>query len=169
MKRIDFKAGLFFGIVMTVFFIIQNLWTSDTITSKIVGKSLIVGLISGIFSGFFFGLIIGIFKSSKFVDTTTKIETQLGEDIIFQTPANHFKGAEAVGGKLYLTNKRLVFKSHNLNIQNHEFSLYLNDIVSVDRYKNLGFIRNGLTITSKHNKIDKFVVDQASEWIKKFN
>jgi len=46
-------------------------------------------------------------------------------------------GAEAVGGKLFLTNRRLVFKSHKLNIQNHELSIHLIDIANVGRYKKL--------------------------------
>ncbi len=169
MKKFDLKAGLSFGVGMTIFFIIQNLWTVDTITSKAIFKSITAGLIGGIVAGFLFGLIIGWFKTSKFISTTTKIETQPDETIIFQTPANHFKGAEGVGGRLYLTTKRLVFKSHKLNIQNHELSINLTDINKVDRYKKLGIINNGLEIISKENNVDKFVVEQADEWIKKLN
>jgi len=77
-------------------------------------------------------------------------------------------GAEAVGGKFFLTNRRLVFKSHKLNIQNHELSIHLIDIANVGRYKNLGIINNGLIVTSNDNKVGKFVVEQASEWTKKF-
>ncbi len=111
MKKFDFKSGLYFGIAMAVFFILQNLLTLDNLTAEAITKFILSGLLSGTFSGFLFGLIIGILKSSKFVDTTTKIETEANEDILFQTPANHFKGVEGVGGMLYLTNKRLVFKS----------------------------------------------------------
>lgn len=162
MKKFDLKAGLFFGIGMIIFYIILNLWMSDNFNS--VGKAIVYSLISGLVSGLLFGLIIGWFKSSKSVDTTMKIDTLPEESILFQTPANHFKGAEGVGGKLYLTNKRLVFKSHKLNIQNHELSINLTDIANTSRYKNLGVIDNGLKITSNDNKVDKFVVEQAEEW-----
>ena len=163
MKKIDLKAGLSFGIGITVFFIIQNLWIAENYTTKTIGKAVIAGLIAGSL----FGLIIGWFKSSKFVSTTTKIETEPDENILFQTFANHFKGAEGVGGRLYLTNKRLVFKSHKLNIQNHELAINLTEITNINRYKKLGFINNGLTIISNDNKVNKFVVEQASEWTKK--
>jgi hypothetical protein len=169
MKKFDRKSGLSFGVGMTVFFIIQSLWTAETLTVKTITISIVSGLLSGIFSGFFFGLIMGWFKTSKFVDTSTKIDTQPDENILFQTGANHFKGAEGVGGKLYLTNKRLVFKSHKLNIQNHEFSTNLTDIEKVDRYKSLGVINNGLTITTKDKKVDNFVVEQADDWIEKLS
>lgn len=166
MKKFDKKAAFYFGAVMAVFFIILNLWTADDLDSSI-WKSIIGGLIAGIVSGLVFGLLIGLFKSSKFVEKTTQIETQPDENIFFQTPANHFKGMEGVGGKLYLTNKRLVFKSHKGNFQNHELSIPLADIQSADRYKNLGLINNGLKITSNGNQVDKFVVEKAGEWVEK--
>lgn len=169
MKKIDLKVGLSFGVGMTIFFIIQKLWTADTLTSKAIFKSVVIGLIGGVVAGFIFGLIIGWFKTSKFISTATTIETQPDETISFQTPANHFKGAEGVGGRLYITNKRIIFKSHKLNIQNHKLSINLTDINKVDRYKSLGIIDNGIEIISKNNNIDKFVVEQAAEWIKKLN
>lgn len=96
----------------------------------------------------------------------TKIVTGPDENILFETPANHFKGIEGVGGKLYLTNKRLVFKSHKLNIQNHELSIQLTDVKNVDRHKTLGLVNNGLTITTIDDKTEKFVVEQVENWIK---
>lgn len=35
-------------------------------------------------------------------------------------PANYFRGIEAVGGKIYFYEDRLVFKSHLFNIQRGE-------------------------------------------------
>ena len=72
---------------------------------------------------------------------------------------------EGVGGKLYLTNWRLVFQSHKLNIQNHQLSINLMDIQSVGRYKTLGLVNNGLTIVTT-NTTEKFVVEQVNQWIK---
>lgn len=47
--------------------------------------------------------------------------------------ANHFKGMEAVGGKLVLTENRLIFKSHKHNIHNHEESISIDQIKSIRR------------------------------------
>ena len=164
-KRNRFRAGLSFGIGMTVFFILQNLLTNDNQTSEEIIKSVVSGLIAGVISGVLFGWVIGLFSKSKFVKETTKVDTEPDENILFQTPANHFKGIEAVGGKLYLTNKRLIFKSHKLNIQTHQLDINLTEINSVDRYKTLGVIDNGLSIITNQNKIEKFVVEQVEEWI----
>src|SRR5207253_9607816 len=120
-------------------------------------------------SNLLFAWLIGKFSNSKFVTLTTKIETDLDENILFQTPANHFKGIEVVGGKLYLTNKRLIFKSHKLNIQNHQLAIKLEDISKVERYKALGIVNNGLAVATAKNSKERFVVEQIEDWIKLLN
>lgn len=149
---------------MSLFFIVQNLWFSGGSNTESILKPIVSGLIAGVISGFVFGLFIGLFQSSKFVDITTKIDIEPDENISFQTPANHFKGMGGIGGKLYLTNKRLVFKSHKANFQNHELSINLPDITSVERYRSLSLINNGLRIKLKDNGVEKFVVEKAAEW-----
>jgi GRAM domain len=167
-KRNRFRAGLIFGIVTTVFYLVESLFTSDNLSKNQILKSLAAGLLAGVISGFLFGWLIGLFAKPKFVTRTTKIETESDENILLETPANHIKGIEGVGGKLYLTNKRLIFKSHKLNVQNHQFSLKLTDIKNVDRFKNAGFLNNGLSITTMMGK-EKFVVEQIDDWIKFLN
>ena len=63
-----------------------------------------------------------------------------------------------------LTNKKLIFKSHKFNIQNHEFSISLEEIVKTNRYKNIG-INNGISIVCKNGKMEKFVVEEPEKWI----
>ncbi len=115
--------------------------------------------------GLVFGWLIGKFVNSKLLTKGTEIVLEPSENILFETGANHSKGLEAVGGKLYLTNKRLVFKSHKFNIQGHELSIPLSDISKVERTKTWGLINNSLSITTTGNKIEKFVVEQPGEWI----
>ncbi|MDN3655424.1 GRAM domain-containing protein [Ferruginibacter paludis] len=123
------------------------------------------GLAGGAVAGVLFGWMMGFFADSELLLKGTKINTLTDESILFETGANHFKGAEGVGGKLYLTNQRLVFKSHKFNIQNHERSINLSDIGQVERYKIWGLINKGLLVTTLHNKTEKFVVQQIDEWI----
>ena len=164
-KRNKIRAGLSFGIAMAIFFILQNLLTHDNLTARTIIISIVSGLIGGALTGLLFGWLMGMFANSKLFTKGTKIETEPGETILFETGANHFKGAEAVGGKLYLTNKRLVFKSHKFNLQNHELSISLSDINKVSRYKTLGLVNNGLSVITTDNKNEKFVVLQIDEWI----
>lgn len=122
-------------------------------------------MFGGALGGLLFGWSMGLFAKSKLLTQGTKIDTEPDETVLFETGANHFKGAEGVGGKLYLTNKRLVFKSHQFNFQNHEWSINLSDIDKVDRYKTLGLVNKGLSVTPAGNKIEKFVVQQPDKWV----
>lgn len=164
-KKNKFITGLYFGIGMTVFFIIQNLLTNDHQTTNLVIRAVASGLVAGAISGVIFGWLMGLFAKSKFVTQTTMIETDPDEYLLFETPANHFKGIEAAGGKLYLTNKRLIFKSHKFNFQNHQLSIGLTDINNVTRYKTLGMVNNGVVVTTVNGMKEKFVVEQVEEWV----
>lgn len=167
MKKFNLKAGVLFGVTMAVLSIFQNIWMNDSTSN--IAQALIISIVSSIFSGLLFGWFVGLFTASKFVEITTNFEKQPGEEVFFETLANYFMGLEAVGGKLYLTNNRLVFKSHKLNIQNHELTIRLSDITVVARTNTVGVIDNGLTVTSKDNKIDKFVVEKVDEWVEKLS
>jgi hypothetical protein len=164
--RNRFRAGLIFGIGMTVFFILRDLLINDNQTSNEIMKHVVPGVLAGLIGGFLFGWLTGLFSKSKFVNQETIIDIDPDEEIAFQTPANHFKGVEGVGGKLYLTNKRLIFKSHKLNIQNHQLSISLTDVNRADGYKTLGVVNNGLAIDTKQNTSEKFVVEQVDEWLR---
>ena len=163
------KPGVFFGVIMSVSFIVENLLVHDNPTSKEILRFVISGLVGGIISGLFFGYFtswfLKKFTNSKFVNDTTKIELDSDEKIIFQSGANHFKGLEAVGGKLYLTNKRLVFKSHKLNVQNHELTINLSDISKRESFKPLRLTNNGLCILTAKNTREKFVVEKREQWL----
>ncbi len=164
-KKSKIKAGLIFGMVMALFFILGNVMTHDNLTTKNLIMLIVTGLFGGVLAALLFGWLIGLLANSKLLTQGAKINTEAGETILFETGANHFKGAEAVGGKLYLTNKRLVFKSHKFNIQNHELSISLSAINKVDKRKTLGLINNSLSITTANSKTEKFVVQQPNEWV----
>jgi hypothetical protein len=93
------------------------------------------------------------------------IKLEDGETIIKEGVANHFKGIESVGGNLYLTNLRLVFKSHGLNIQVHEVAYRLDNILSVRPRNSLGIIPNGIAVTLADGHEEKFVVNGRQEWM----
>ncbi|MGN6264716.1 MAG: GRAM domain-containing protein [Ginsengibacter sp.] len=135
-------------------------------TTKNIIISVVSSLVGGALAGLLFGWLIGLFVNSKLWIQGTKINIESDETILFETGANHLKGAEAVGGKLYLTTKRLTFKSHKLNIQKHELSINLSDIEKAERFKTLGIENNGLAVTiSPNDTIERFVVQQPKEWI----
>ena len=126
-----------------------------------------------IFQGVTFGLLMGLGMPYFFTRVGNRFlqvappELESDELLSFEGPANLFRGKEAVGGRLFLTTHRLIFVSHNLNIQNGTTLLDLNQIVSLSPRKTLGLIQNGLTIQLEGGKDYHFVVYNPDLWQEK--
>ncbi|SFD01587.1 GRAM domain-containing protein [Clostridium uliginosum] len=151
-----FSAGIPFGIIMGLFFGIS--------------KSIYGGIASGVISGLLFGLILSAFveiQKKKFKKISSEVTN--GKKVIMDGGANHFKGAEGVGGWLYLTSQELIFKSHAFNVQKHETMIPLEQIIEVKTVSTLGLIPNGLQIVISGGIIEKFVVTNRKTWVKKLN
>lgn len=145
------KAGLPFGVFIGIFYGIKY--------------GLQFGFLGGLASGIMFGVAIASFvayQSSKF----TKDRPLLADEtLIKEGGANHFLNGEAVGGWIYLTDKRLYFVSHSTNIQNHEMSILPSEIVKAEKANTFGIIPNQLRLTLQNGQVEKFVVNGASEWV----
>lgn len=87
------------------------------------------------------------------------------EIIIRKSGANHLKPFEGVGGRLFLTNQRLFFKSHFFNIQTHEESIPLEDIVSIEA-KHIDFISGKMIVFLRNGSAEKFYVPKRKKWVK---
>ncbi len=103
------------------------------------------------------------FLSSRLLNKIT-IEIQNNERLVKEAGANHFKGKEGVGGKLVLTDKSLIFKSHKYNIQNHQEEFRLEDIVDIKVAKSMWLLENVLLIELINHDKHKFIVDEAEDW-----
>ncbi len=90
----------------------------------------------------------------------------MGEIDVLEGLANHFKGIEAVGGRLRLTDRRLVFESHSLNFQNHADSWALADIAGVRPVRTLGIVPNGIAVRLVDGTDERFVVSNRTAWIR---
>ena len=90
------------------------------------------------------------------------LNTFENEIIELSRPANHIMGLEAVGGRLFITNQRMVFKSHAANIQAHELTIEYTEISKIDFFNTLGLVPNGLKISLHTGKIEKFAVWKRS-------
>ena len=161
------KSGLYFGLGMTFFYLVKSIipWiTGEEISTRDIVESVIGAIIAGLVSGLLYGWLSDKFLVGSIFTKPTHFSPDIGEAVVFKTPANYYKGVECVGGTLYLTDKRLVFKSHNLNIQNHEKSILLSELRAVKRFKMHGFINNGLLVEVNSGIAEKFVVEKPNEW-----
>lgn len=95
-----------FGFPWTVFMIINNSIISGGLSLNIVVSTLSGGLAAG----FLFAWIMQ-YTAGRLVQKAL-VNTLPDEAIIKEGGANYLKGKDAVGGKLVLTDRRLIFKSN---------------------------------------------------------
>ena len=89
--------------------------------------------------------------------TSDSIETE-----IIEVLANLFRGAEAVGGKLKVTTKRLIFSSHSFNFQRGITEILMKDIESFKFANSLFVIPNKLIIKLKNRTEYAFVLNNRA-------
>jgi len=100
-----------------------------------------------------------------------KAQLDAGETIVKVGIANHQRGAESVGGKLYLTTQRLVFESHDFNIQTGSTVIDLRDVARVEpawtKFLNLiPLMPNSIKVITKAGQEHSFVVFGRDKWIR---
>ena len=98
----------------------------------------------------------------------TKLEA--GESIIRKSPANHQRGVEAVGGKLYLTQQRLIFEAHAFNFQTGATVIPLPSITDLRKDWTLLFgaipvFPNCLVVSSQAGEDNRFTLYRRTPWI----
>ncbi len=67
-----------------------------------------------------------------------KSELLDGEQLLAEEMANLFRGWEGVGGRLYVTNRRVIFESHLLNFQRGVTEIPLEEIEDVSAAEHPG-------------------------------
>jgi hypothetical protein len=99
-----------------------------------------------------------------------KTKNLSNEKTIKEGPANLHRNLEAVGGKLFLTNNRLIFESHKFNIQTGTTIIPLENISGIQSgwSKLLYFIPvvpNKLTISTIDSQEHSFVLFGRNAWL----
>lgn len=98
-----------------------------------------------------------------------KTELQPGENHIKSGGANMQRGAETVGGKLHLTNQRLVFESHKFNVQSGSTKIPLTEIAETQpvwtKFLNLiPLAPNSLAVVTQNGEEHRFVLGGRGKW-----
>lgn len=92
------------------------------------------------------------------------------EEAILKTgAANLQRGIETVGGRLFLTNHRLIFESHAFNVQRGTTMIPLSDISFITncwtKFLNLiPLLPNSLAVTTSHGQEHRFVLFGRDIW-----
>ena len=83
--------------------------------------------------------------------------------------ANYFRGIEAVGGKIYFYEDKLIFKSHVFNIQRGETEIKYSDIAEIQKRNTSFIVPNGMSIIAKDGFKHKFVLNGRNKVIEFLN
>jgi hypothetical protein len=120
-----------------------------------------------VLSGGAFGLLLGLFMRSPIVPAAGDIPLVPGERLEYSGPANHFLKFEGRGGRLALTSTHLVFVPHVINVQRGELRIPRAEIAHIAPARTFGVVPNGLAVTLKSGKIERFVVNDRKTWLAK--
>ena len=143
-------AGVPFGVVMGVLIALQT--------------DINLGLVAVPFTGLGFGLLLAGFTAWQRHRFTREGTGPDGEQLLKQGAANLFRGLEGVGGWLYLTDKRLLFRPHQLNVQKQELSIPLDEVAEVRVCRTAWVVPNGLRVTT-NQWAHHFVVEDRRSWV----
>jgi len=92
-----------------------------------------------------------------------------GETLLRESRANLQRGVETVGGHLHLTNQRLLFESHKLNVQRGPTEIPLSDVQGVTKgwTKLLGVLPiapNSIVVATPGGE-QRIVCTKRDDWI----
>ncbi|WP_217363242.1 GRAM domain-containing protein [Winogradskyella undariae] len=167
------KFRILFVIITTIMYS-MTLWLFDYFSEEklySVNNLIIQGILFGLFFGIGFPYIneklAGKFTNK--IGVKIKPDLEENENIEIEGPANLYQGIEGVGGKIFLTDKKLIFKSHKINIQIRQTNIEYKNIDKISKRKTIKLINNGIRIiTNDGNKYD-FVVNERDLWLEKIN
>lgn len=149
-----------FWVSLGIIILRKVLW--DEFSVRLVGSS-VLGAFFGalLFHKFAFRLMeaFGTFLYERM----PQVSLVENENLMLQEKANYLVGRVAIGGRLTLTNERLLFHPHRFNIggQVKEFSVA--EVVQLDRGE--GRYDKVLTLTLSNKDIQKFVVEEPLNWL----
>jgi hypothetical protein len=151
-------TGLPFGISMGVL-----AGVAFGITRRL-SNGVVFGLVVAIASGLVFGLAMASFMAIQRRRFAQARPDFASEQLLHDGPANHFFNGEGVGGWLFLTRERLLFRSHKYNFQRHELSIPLEEIAEIRPVRTAIILPNGLRIITRSGRDDRFLVEARRKW-----
>lgn len=123
-----------------------------------------VGIALGLAAGYMFGLLLSAYfewQSYWLIKNPPNFD---GEEIRHEGPANRLSQGEIVSGRLFLTDRRLLFQSHQNIAKIRELSIPLATVLSAQCCPTAYVVPNGLRVQTIHGA-ERFVVRDRHIWI----
>lgn len=177
-KKQVFRTGLILGLALSPFLIYSS--------------GIALGITGAMSTGFLGSLLLYLYRDSDYLSRQTALEFDElleGEDIVKSFHANlvvkpkefglgkfpfddllwtvGMKDKEAIGGKVHLTNYRLIFKSHKHNRLRGKVSIFLSTIADIT--DSSYFVTKKATVKTASSKLDLviFEIEELIELIDK--
>jgi hypothetical protein len=148
-----------FGIPMCILMTLFMGFTGE-FSLKILVANLIGYLIVG---GPLFATTLVLFARYSFKKITISIPEN--ETLIKEYGANLFRGKEGVGGKIALTDKSIIFKSHKVNIQRGETVVFMEDITGFEVKNRIFNLLNNEITLSTTDKDYRCIIQEREEFV----
>ena len=161
MSKKTWIIALMLGLSWAVLTVVQDAIMGEGITIR----TILTAVVSGLLFGLLFSGLMRYWSKRMLKKVVVLIDED--EQVIKEAGANHFKGVEGVGGKLVLTNRRLIFKSHKYNVQNHQEDFSLERMLNLRTQKLLTVYENVIVLQVDDASTHKFVVDEPEDWVKR--
>jgi hypothetical protein len=94
-----------------------------------------------------------------------------GERIVRESGANLQRGIETVGGRLFLTTRRLIFEAHRFNVKTGRTVVRLRDVEDVWKcwtrlFGLVPIFPNSLAVSTAEGKTYRFVMFGRDKWVR---
>ena len=153
--RTFLTTGICFGFLMGIFYVYE--------------KGMVWGIRAGICSGFLFGLVMAVFARSQENKALTSPPLLSDERLLREGSAHHVLRTKGLIGRLYLTDKRLLFEAFPSNKEVHEVSIPVHEISEAFAIKSYGFVRNKVRVANTDGSTETFLTDDVNGWIEEIN
>jgi hypothetical protein len=105
-------------------------------------------------------------RNDEYAERISPPALEAGEQIICESPASRYTWSNSFRGKLFLTNRRLVFLPDEIFRPKEELTVARADITCMNRRSFFDLLNVKIIIITASNKKEKFAVQDRKEWVK---
>jgi hypothetical protein len=124
----------------------------------------LIGIAFGLVVGLSFWLFVEGFVGLRGLDYRGSNPCHPGERVFEQGGARHLRGKTSVTGWLFLTNRRLLFRSLRFDRDGQEWSVPLEEIVEIQPFQILRIMPTGLRVVTTRGE-ERFAVADSAAWV----
>ncbi len=117
----------------------------------------------GLFMGISWALIMKWMSGDPYKHVKLKLESE--ETVVKEGGANLIPVNKGEGGKLAVTNRRLLFKGQRYDTRDFQFVIEFDKIESIRTHKSWKLLKNELHIAMTDGTTFRFAVDHPVQWL----